>query len=1129
MGSEHIDTAISINNLAVLYLDQGRQAEAEPLLKKSLSVRESIHGPTHPDVANGLNNLAMLYRNQGRYGEAESIFRRVLEIQEETLGQEHADVAVCLNNLAMVLRDQGRDNEAEPLFKRSLQIKEKEFGPEHPDLAMGLNNLALLLQSKGRYAEAEPVFERALAISQTALGAEHPNVGLSLNNLAMLYEDLGRYTDAERLFKRSLAIQERALGGEHPRVAMTLNNIALLYQSQGRYPEAEAHFKRSILQHKKFLGDEHPDVALCINNLAGLYQDQGRYTEAEPLLRRALSLRENAFGLEHPEVVNSLNALATLYLSQGRYAEAERLFKRTLMVRGKVLGSEHRDVAVSLNNLARLYHDQGRYAEAEPLFERSLELHEKTLGPEHADVALILNNLAGLYEDQGRYAKAEPLFERSLALQEKALGGEHPGVGRGLNNLALCYHHQGRYAEAEQLLRRSLSLRESALGLKHPDVANSLNNLAMLYRYQSRFAEAEELLSRSRTLREKTLGPEHPDTAASLDNLAWLYRDQNKPQLEQSLRRRVQQIDVTRLTQGLSGKEGEGVTEQRGHALSYLYLLARLQESDIEDRADALVAVQLARRAESGNAFRFLAQRLAAGGTGDLASLVRQRQDLIQRLGALEKRLVDSYALPAQEQPEGLAERLRTQIDELSQQERTLSDRLRREFPAYAEFEGSRLADLSSLQQALQPGEAAVVWVLGKEESYRLIVAHAGDVQLKRLPVTQAQVADQVEQLHRALNLADPEHHGELAAFPAAVAADLFNQLFGAEWASDFDGIERLLLVPEGPLTRLAFPALLTAHKQQPTFSPVDPAYKDAPWLARRFAVSVLPSLSALTILREDRLVPTPSEPFLGVGDPLLNEHPAKTRGIQASAADQVFSVRAVSSATQIQPVDVSPAALRNLRLERIRQQPSLPDTAEELQRIAELLGAKDDALLLREAATEQRVKQSPLDRYGILSFATHGVLAGELGKGIEPGLILTPPAEATEVDDGFLSLSEVAGLELNADWVVLSACNTAAPEIASDGGTGESAFAGGEAEGLTGLAKAFTYAGAKALLVSHWAVASEPNVDLMEMLFRSYRDKQLSRAEAHRQAMLKMLEADDPLYRHPSIWAPFVLVGDGG
>src|SRR5262249_55400101 len=145
-----------------------------------------------------------------------------------------------------------------------------------------------------------------------------------------------------------------------------------------------------------------------------------------------------------------------------------------------------------------------------------------------------------------------------------------------------------------------------------------------------------------------------------------------------------------------------------------------------------------------------------------------------------------------------------------------------------------------------------------------------------------------------------------------------------------------------------------------------------------------------------------------------------------------------------------------------------------------------------------------------------HGALAGQIGRDSEPGLILTPPETTTERDDGYLSASEIAQLKLDADWVILSACNTAA-------GNAEGA------EALSGLARAFFYAGARALLVSHWAVASDATVKLITgAVGRMTTDKRTGRAEALRRSMLAMIDKDEPLEVHPAYWAPFVVVGEG-
>ncbi len=200
-----------------------------------------------------------------------------------------------------------------------------------------------------------------------------------------------------------------------------------------------------------------------------------------------------------------------------------------------------------------------------------------------------------------------------------------------------------------------------------------------------------------------------------------------------------------------------------------------------------------------------------------------------------------------------------------------------------------------------------------------------------------------------------------------------------------------------------------------------------------------------------------------------------------------------------------------------VRKLPPLPETAGELRAIAATLKASDAALHLGPDATETQVKRLDLARYRTLAFATHGLMAGDFKGMAEPALVMTPPARGTALDDGLLTAGEIAQLKLNADWVVLSACNTAA----ADGTPG--------AEGLSGLAKAFFYAGARALLVSHWSVGSAAAEQLTTRMFEAAAAG-AGKAEALRQSMLALMRhRDGDYFAHPALWAPFVVVGDGG
>ena len=217
--------------------------------------------------------------------------------------------------------------------------------------------------------------------------------------------------------------------------------------------------------------------------------------------------------------------------------------------------------------------------------------------------------------------------------------------------------------------------------------------------------------------------------------------------------------------------------------------------------------------------------------------------------------------------------------------------------------------------------------------------------------------------------------------------------------------------------------------------------------------------------------------------------------------------------------------------LAQLRALAPLPETVAEACALARSVGGSEADLYFADRATETNLKalsdSGLLASYRVIHFATHGLVAGgpdELQDSLaEPAIVFTPPPEGTApealaVDDGLLTASEVAALKLDADWVILSACNTAAGNAKG-------------AEALSGLARAFLYAGARALLVSHWEVNSNAAVRLTTGTFAALQsDPKIGRASALRLSMIALIEsASEPLSAHPAIWAPFVIVGEGG
>ena len=951
-----------------------------------------------------------------------------------------------------------------------------------------------LAYSAGDYRAATERFEAALREAES-FGRSDPRLAKTLSDLALLYDAQGRFAEAEPLLRRSLEILEKALGPNHLEVGAKLNSLALLYRAQVRYAEAEPLNQRSLGIAVKALGANHQIVGTSLNNLALLYREQGRFAEAEPLYYRSLVIREKALGPDHPDVGVSLNNLAALYQAQGRFAEAEPLFRRSLSISEKVLGPDHPSVGTMLNNLAELYDAQGRYAEAEPLSRRSLGIREKALGPDHPDVGVSLNNLAGLYREQGRFAEAEPLLRRSLGILEKALGPDHPDVGRALNNLAGLYDVQGRYAETEPLSRRSLGIREKALGPNHPDVGGSLNNLAGLYESQGRFAEAEPLYRRALGITEKTLGPDHPSVGIMLNNLMKLYREQGKVDEALVLARRASELFARRFTPDSSASRRGALGEQRTHSGEFelhVSLLAAAAERGLLARADAaregFGIAQLARASDTAEQVAKMAARYAAG-TDALAQLARTRQDAMARFEQLDFRIVQAAG---QRGAEAIASKLRDEQTETMKAITELDARLEREYPQYGELTNPKPLELAAAQKLLADNEALVMLLVSRDESF-LWVLRQGDAGFFKLPLKRIELADLVKKLRTQLDLNGPDPERMLRQpFDVATAHELYRKIL-APAEPLLAGAKQLILVPDGALQSLPPGVLVTEPPAKPSATLAEMPH--VPWLAKKYAITVLPAAGSLRALRQFAKAPASREPFSGFGDPVLEGKGDDARKGNIAA---LYSRGAVADANEV------------------RKLARLPESAGELRAIAAALKAPAASIRLGPAATERAVKESDLTRYRNLAFATHGLMAGDFKGLAEPALVLTPPATGSELDDGLLTAGEISQLKLDADWVVLSACNTAAP----DGTPG--------ADGLSGLAKAFFYAGARSLLVSHWAVSSDAAVALTTRMFEESA-KGAPKAEALRRSMLALMQSKDkPHYAHPAFWAPFVVVGEG-
>ncbi|MFM8277066.1 MAG: CHAT domain-containing tetratricopeptide repeat protein, partial [Cyanobium sp.] len=880
--------------------------------------------------------------------------------------------------------------------------------------------------------------------------------------------------------KPRLVAQARDVAVEVPaEVKAWREQVQLLYQ-QGKFAEAIPLQAHDLAWTEKTYGSDHPDTATSLNNLAGLYLNQGRYGEAEPLYKRSLSIREKALGPDHPDTATSLNNLAELYRNQGRYGEAEPLYKRSLAIIEKALGPDHPLTASSLNNLAELYLNQGRYGEAEPLYKRSLSILEKALGPDHPDTATSLNNLAGLYRNQGRYGEAEPLYKRSLLIREKALGPDHPDTATSLNNLALLYHSQGRYGEAEPLYKRSLAIIEKSLGPDHPDTATSLNNLAGLYHSQGRYGEAETLYKRSLAIREKALGPEHPTTATSLNNLAELYKSQGRYGEAEPLLRRGFGIQSLFL-------QGQLPLLPQAARLAQVQALGSGWEGAFSgaDRSGSAAELALFSRLNRYGLVLEIEQRQAqlARAPGAPQALARQIADLTTRLAdvaipvaqrqELEKRRAD-----LESELYRLLPSLKPQLVEPAQVARLLpAGAVLVEFQRYKPFDGRQ-------KQGQQ-------W--GAPRYLALVLSPAGAT--RAVDLGPAAAIDPL--IARALTESEASG-GE----PTALWQQVNEKVFPPALRQLLAGAKQWILAPDGELSRIPYAALP---------APQDPQRRLTDTVALRLVSSgrsLLPQSTANA--------GAPSRPLV-LADPDFGPAPANGRGWS----------RLLGSAKEGQAIS---QLLRADLYEQARATTAV------------LTDAKNPALVhvashgYYASASDTPPPAAPPPPAGGLRSAMAGlpasredamlnsgiVLAGA-NRSLRPDLVPAAAPSSTNpgsADDGYLTAKEAAQLQLRGtELVVLSACDTASGEQQSG-------------EGLYGLQRALSVAGARSTLLSLWKVDDDATAFFMERYYSL-----LKQGKGRMEALLAVQEEfrTKPLPKKKNAWedyrywAAFQLVGETG
>jgi CHAT domain-containing protein/tetratricopeptide (TPR) repeat protein len=968
--------------------------------------------------------------------------------------------------------------------KRALQLKEMTAGPESAEYAASLINLASLHTYRWEGELAIPLFARAVAILE-ALGPESDKLRARvLSSQGVACRRVGDPSRAMELYREAMTIQIRVMGADHPDVASSLNNMGLIHSHFGDYKRAEVTHRRALTIREAAFGPDSEWVAETCNNLASVLSYLGEYEDSLVQQERAVNIFEDQLGLEHPRYWTGRQNLALCHVDMGDSQGALPHLIAVVEAMEKIYGPEHVNMTYYLESLGTGYRHLGDAQQALFYFNESLELGVATYGLEHDYNTHTMMEVGRAQIELGLLTEAADMLHRCLAIREQALPAGSLQLCELLHLMVDLHLQQGEAEEALQFADRSLK-NLAALGENpHPLVA------------EGRFMRARSLTALGR-----------PDEALSAGLAA------------EDVSRRHLQITMPAMSENLALDYAS--TRVVGQHLAVSLLTDRERGERVDQVWDSVI------RSRSAVLDEFSARNLSLRRDADPQAVILADSSL-----ALRDRIANlSLRGPGWEDESDYLESLDSARAALDQIERQLSQagagnrRVGREHGT----------GLEQVRAGLESGQALVAYLRSDdpgrgadedslETRYRAFVLSDRQAQPVILDLGAAEGIEKQIAAWRSevasggyIRGDDSASEGSLASTRGfarlattetlrldsyrTVAADLRRSIWDplAELVAQSD---RVFLVLDGDLHLVNFNAL--------------PVGDDEFLVERKQELHLLVNERSLAGTRQEF---HPGTGVLAVGDPDFHGSNARNEPVADPSQERV----GLSPCSEAESLlfDALPGARREVEL------------VQELWRRSDRGDESPFRTLVGRQASETAFK-SAFEGARIIHLATHGFfLAGscaETGIGdsrwrnplVLSGLALAGANSWHEADpgqeDGILTAEEVSALDLSGvEWAVLSACDT---------GLG---VEGTHGEGVFGLQRAFTLAGARTVIMSLWSVRDDAARDWMEALYRARWLEERDTACSVHEATLAVLDARrrDGLSVHPYFWAGFTAVGD--
>jgi CHAT domain-containing protein/Tfp pilus assembly protein PilF len=921
-----------------------------------------------------------------------------------------------------------------------------------------------------KYHEALGLYRKAGARSREAV---------MLNSIGEVYRSLGETQKALEKYNEALPL--RRVVGDRSGEAVTLNSIGVVYDSLGEAQKALEKLNET-LPLRRAVGDRSGEAS-TISNIGLVYLSLGETQKALEKFNEALPLRR-AVGDRGGEAV-TLNNIGGAYWSLGEMQKALERYNEALMLR-RVVG-DRRGEAVTLKNIGLIYDSLGEMQKALERYNEALPLR-RAVGDRRGE-ANTLTSIGAVYDSLGEAQKALEKYNEALPIFRAV--GDHRGEAITLNNSGVVYKSLGEPQKALEKFNEALPLRQ-AVGDRRGE-AKTLSNIGSVYQSQGEMQKALDKYNEALSLFQ-AVGDRNGEATTLLRISRVEQKRGNFTQARQTVELAVGMIESLRTNIVSQELRASYFASQHEFFESYIDVLMQMHKQNPAAAFDA-VALAVSERARARSLLELLKESRADIRHGVDGSLLERERSLQQRLNAkaaAQVSLLNRKHTP--EQADAAAKEIAAITDEYEE----IQAQIRVRSPRYAALTQPKPLGLTEIQQqALDEDTLLLEYALGEKCSYLWLVSPRS-IDSYELP-PRAEIEAATRRVYE-LGAARPKRGAPPDPKLIAQANTLSRMLLGPV-ASRLSG-KRLVVVAPGVLSYLPFTALPAPEDKE------RPAKDYEPLIAKHEVVSI-PSASVLSVIRREmagrqraaKSIAVLADPVFEASDPRLASAKNGNSSGEAPAAPAGADAELSGLTRAIRTMNFSDARAGFTRL---------PFSRREAEGIFALTPGGTGLKATDFSASRALVISGRLSQYRILHFATHGLLNSKRPE--LSGLVFSLTDREGKPQDGFLRLYEIYNLQLNADLIVLSACET---------GLGKEI----KGEGLIGLTRGFMYAGAPRVVASLWNVDDLATAELMKLFYQRMLKDGLPAGAALRAAQLEL--SRQKRWASPYFWAGFVLHGE--